>query len=88
MPKVVHLEVERAKAEEPHVRVVVEAWHLGDGRWWMEPSTTSRMGELRPAGWMVLADELEHYAGSLRRHAGKPVLAPVRRRRHRVRRKP
>ena len=83
-PPVVHLEVIRAKAEEPHVRVIVEAWHLGKGRWWTEPATHSRMGDLRPPGWSLLADALEAYVVDLRRYAGERVIAPVRRRRHRV----
>lgn len=78
---VVHLEVIRAKAEEPHVRVIIEAWHLGKGRWWTEPATHSRMGDLRPPGWSLLADACESYAADLRQRAGEPV----RRRRHRVR---
>ena len=83
---IVHLEVVRAKTEEPHVRVVVEAWYLGKGRWWTEPATHSRMGDLLKPGWSLLADTLDDYAARLRQHAGERTIAPVRRRRHRVRR--
>ncbi|GDX83939.1 hypothetical protein LBMAG42_57500 [Deltaproteobacteria bacterium] len=42
-PKPIDLDVVRAKREPPHVRVQIELWYLGNGRWWYEPETVGRM---------------------------------------------
>lgn len=81
---IINLEVVRIKQEEPHVRVIIEAWHLGNGHWYTEPATHSRMGDLRRGGWGLLADACDDYAGSLREYAGING-ARKRGRRHRVR---
>lgn len=81
--ELVSLEVRRATQEDPHVRVVIEAWHLGAGRWYAEPATHSRMGDLRRGAWLLLADACIDYGASLCEYAGG--LPPRKRgRRHRV----
>ena len=82
--KLVSLEVWRARARDPDV----EAWNLGGRRWYMEPFSTSRIGDLRRGAWLMLADECEDYARLLREHVGVgPQRQSVHPRRHRVRRR-
>lgn len=64
----VSLAVVRAKQEDPHVIVQIEAWHLGGGRWYFEPETRSRMGDLTPAGWDVVGNMCREYGGNLVAH--------------------
>ena len=82
--EVVNLEVLRIKQADPHVRIIIEAWHVKGTRWYVEPCTTSRMGEPTKGGWGLLADACESYAHDLRRHAGINA-ARKHGRRHRVR---
>jgi len=72
MPEVIPLaevkELRRIKAitdTDPHVIVTISGWHLGTGRWWFEPTTTSRIGEPTGAGYHVIGSMCEGYGRSL-----------------------
>lgn len=78
--------VEELTRADPHVIVTVSAWHLGAGRWWFEPVTSSRMGELTSTGYHVVGGMVSDYGAQLVRygdgHLPKRTLrARLRRRR-------
>lgn len=73
--------------QDPHVRVTVEYWHMGGGRWWTQPCTTSRMGDLTPAAWELIGRAVADYGEELHRYSGaKREQRAPRRKRNRVRR--
>ena len=71
MTKPVNLAVHRAKQAPPHVRVELSAWYLGDGCWYYEPVTLSRMGDLTAAGWETIGRAVGEYGAELVEH-GRP----------------
>lgn len=74
-------------ATDAHVRVTVEGWHLGGGRWWVQPCTTSRMGDLTPAAWELLGRSVTDYGVELVRYSGaRHEGQRTRRKRNRIRR--
>lgn len=67
-PNVTDLALTRALREEPHVVITIEAWWLGNLRWYYQPETRSRVGEPLAPGWSALSDMLITYGHELRAH--------------------
>jgi len=67
----VSLPVLRAKQHPPHVRITIEVWSLGNigkggrERFYWEPTTTTRTGDLTQAQWETMGHILAEYGRQL-----------------------